>query len=276
MKRMRSYRVETHTASAYNPERCWVNIGIEKLKRAAEENRDYVFLCRIEEDEYCYQVPARELQGALEGKQVPIIYKRTPRYSFYIEYKSGILYSKLAGRERISQLKRVPEAASESHSRKSGVAAAGAAEPEHILETLGIKEIEYNALTSQEKELYNFNRLMAILAKYGFEGHKIINDAKGADIVAYRAPRKADGSRIITLKIQLKSRFTYNKKYDHEDLYIAFPDGDDWYLIPQESISADKSLVPKKWRDSNSWKLGNYHVAQLPKDVKIKLERYRI
>lgn len=274
MNKMKSYIVETHTASAYNPKRCWVNIGVEKLKSAAEENCDYEFLCQIEGQEYCYRVPARKLQETLEAENVPIIYTKTPRYSFYIEYQSGILYSKLAEGKHGSLLERTT-AVSASHSRESGVAA-DAAEPKHILETLGIQEIEYKELTNKEKELYNYNRLAAVLAKYGMECHWIINDTNGADIVAYRAPRKAEDSHTMTLKIQLKSRFSYNKKYNQEDLYIAFPDGDDWYLIPQESISEDKSLIPEKWRTCESWESGNYHVAQLSKDMKTKLKRYKI
>lgn len=277
MNKTKSYTVETRTPSAYNPKRCWVNIGLRKLKKAAEEKRDYVFLCQIDEQEYRYQIPASRLKETLEGNNVPIIYKPIPRYSFYIEYASGVLYAKLAGGEDGGVLARMEETtASMSHSRKTGVTDAAEPEPKHILETLGIKEIDLNNLTSKEKELYNYSRLIAVLAKYGLETHRVINDTNGADIIAYRAPRKDEGSHTTTLKIQLKSRFSYNKKYDHEDLYIAFPDGNDWYLIPQESISEDKELLPEKWRTSESWKAGNYHVAQLSKELKTKLERYKI
>lgn len=276
MKKSKSYIVVTRKASEYNPKRCWVNIGIEKLRRAAKENRDYVFLCQIDGQEYRYQMPAGRLKETLDGNNVPIIYKAIPRYSFYIEYASGVLYAKLAGGERGGVLARMEESeASMSQTRKAGTDAAEP-EPEHILETLGIREIEHDDLTNKEIELYNYSRLVAVLAKYGLETHRVINDANGADIIAYRAPRKSEGTHAVILKIQLKSRFSYNKKYDHEDLYIAFPDGDDWYLIPQESISEDKELVPEKWRTSESWKAGNYHVAQLTKSLRTKLERYKI
>lgn len=275
MNKMKPYIVETCTASTYNPKRCWVNIGVKKLKKAAEENRDYEFLCRIAGEEYRYQVSARWLKEMLEVKNVAIIPTNTPRYSFYIEYKSGALYSKLAEGDHDSILERVSGVEKAKRlTRESGEA--DAAEPQHILETLGIKKIEYKKLTNKEKEMYNYSRLAAVLAKYGLECHWVINDAYGADIVAYRAPRKADGSHIMTLKIQLKSRFTCSKKYNQEDLYIAFPDGDDWYLIPQKSIYDDKELIPEKWRTSTSWKSGNYHVAQLSQEMKPKFERYKL
>ena len=80
-----------------------------------------------------------------------------------------------------------------------------------------LKRITYDELNSKQREIYNFQKLAARLADYGFNCIKLDDDWQGADFLAYHK----DGST--TLKVQLKARAVISKKYRGKDLYLAFP-----------------------------------------------------
>ena len=63
-----------------------------------------------------------------------------------------------------------------------------------------LKRITYDELNSKQKEIYNFQKVVALLADYGFNCIKLDDDWQGADFLAYHK----DGTT--TLKVQLKSR----------------------------------------------------------------------
>jgi len=77
--------------------------------------------------------------------------------------------------------------------------------------------IQYDGLTSKQKELFNFQKIAATLADYGFNCIKLADDWQGADFLAYHI------NGATTLKVQLKSRVTIDKKYRGKELWIAFP-----------------------------------------------------
>jgi hypothetical protein len=52
----------------------------------------------------------------------------------------------------------------------------------------------------------------------------------GVDFVLYR---ERDG---LVRKVQLKSRWTVERKYVGRDIWIAFPIGSDWYLMPHDQM----------------------------------------
>ena len=114
-----------------------------------------------------------------------------------------------------------------------------------------LKKIQYKKLNSKQKEIYNFQRLAARLADYGFNCIKLADDWKGADFLAYHK----DGKE--TLKIQLKSRIGIYKKYIGKSLFVAFPINDDWYIIEYDKLLA---LIREntKWLSTASWKKGGY------------------
>ena len=70
-----------------------------------------------------------------------------------------------------------------------------------------LKSIEYSELNSKQKEIYNFQKIAAKLADYGFNCIKLGDDWLGADFLAYHKDGKD------TLKVQLKGRLTIDKKY---------------------------------------------------------------
>jgi hypothetical protein len=110
--------------------------------------------------------------------------------------------------------------------------------------------IRYNSLNARQKELFNFQKLAATLADYGFNCIKLGDDWQGADLLAYHF----NGTD--TLKIQLKSRITIQKKYNGKDIWIAFPYKGFWYLVKHDELVI-KIEKYTDWQDSESWQKMN-------------------
>jgi hypothetical protein len=106
--------------------------------------------------------------------------------------------------------------------------------------------IKYSDLNSKQKEIYNFQKVAAFLADYGFNCIKLSDDWQGADFLAYHM----DG--ISTLRVQLKSRLSIAKKYEGKELQMAFPVKGIWYLISHDKLV---KLVSKHcdWLKTASW-----------------------
>jgi hypothetical protein len=109
------------------------------------------------------------------------------------------------------------------------------------------KMVHYGDLKPKQKELFNFQKIAATLADYGFNCIKLADDWQGADFLAYHINGKT------TLKVQLKSRVTIGRKYCKKDIWIAFPHKKDWYLIEHDRL-VGKIGEHTKWLDSPSWK----------------------
>lgn len=69
-------------------------------------------------------------------------------------------------------------------------------------------KINYEELNTKQKENYNFQKISAHLADYGFNCLRLSDDWQGADFIACHI----SGSQF--LKVQLKGRLTVNKKYE--------------------------------------------------------------
>lgn len=74
----------------------------------------------------------------------------------------------------------------------------------------------YNELNSKQKENFNFHTVAAKLAEYGYNSMRLTDDWQGADFISVHI----NGEEMI--KVQLKSRFTIDKKYFGKDIWIAF------------------------------------------------------
>lgn len=92
------------------------------------------------------------------------------------------------------------------------------------------ERVNYKKLFAKQQEIYNFQKVAAVLADYGFNCIKLADDWLGADFLAYHK----DG--IETLKVQLKSRLTINKKYLGKDLHIVFPLAGHWCLVEHDEL----------------------------------------
>jgi len=114
------------------------------------------------------------------------------------------------------------------------------------------EKVPYDSLNARQKELFNFQKVAATLADYGFNCVKLADDWQGADFLAYHVKDTK------TLKVQLKSRLTIQLKYCEKDIWIAFPHKGFWYLIEHDRL-VDKVREHTDWLDSLSWKnLGGY------------------
>jgi len=119
------------------------------------------------------------------------------------------------------------------------------------------EHVEYKDLKPKQQEIYNFQKISAILADYGFNCIKLSDDWNGADFLAYHHNGKD------TIKVQLKGRLSIFKKYAEKDLYIAFPYKDDWYLIEHdELVKRVGSYTP--WLESESWITGEGYASGNP------------
>lgn len=107
-------------------------------------------------------------------------------------------------------------------------------------------KISYKDLNSKQKEIYNFQKIAATLADYGFNCIKLADDWHGADFLAYHR----DGTN--TLKVQLKARPTIDKKYIGRNIYMAFPLGGFWYLVDHDKL-VEKVGQFTNWLNTDSW-----------------------
>ena len=131
--------------------------------------------------------------------------------------------------------------------------------------------IDYMELNSKQKEIYNFQKLSSVLADYGFNCIKLTDDWQGADFLAYHK----DGQN--TLRVQLKSRLTINKKYQGKEIYIAFPFKNAWYVIKHENLLELVEEVSPSWFQSVSWlEHGGYASGSPAKALIQLLEPYKL
>jgi hypothetical protein len=110
--------------------------------------------------------------------------------------------------------------------------------------------IPYATLNARQKEIFNFQKLSATLADYGFNCIKLADDWGGADFIAYHVITTK------TLKIQLKSRISIGAKYVGKDIWVAFPHKRFWYLIQHDRL-VEKIGESTDWLHTPSWLNGN-------------------
>jgi len=130
--------------------------------------------------------------------------------------------------------------------------------------------INYKDLNSRQKENFNFLKLSAVLADFGFMTLRLTDDWQSADFIA----QHIDGETF--LKVQLKGRLSFDKKYLNKDLYIGFCYGDEWYLYPHDEllmeVLAESSIGSTvSWRDR-----GGYSFPRIPKTLLALLEKHKI
>jgi hypothetical protein len=131
-------------------------------------------------------------------------------------------------------------------------------------------KINYDELSGKAKETYNFQKVSAVLADYGYATNWLNIDFESADFIATHF----DGYNI--LKVQLKGRFSIYKKYIGKDIYICFPYKKSFYMIPHDKMV---EIVEKKtiWLDSSSWKEnGFYHSHRPSRELVEEIEKYKL
>ena len=120
---------------------------------------------------------------------------------------------------------------------------------------IDLTKVLYKDLNSKQKENYNYHKVVSALAEYGYDSMRLNNDWEGADFISVK------GDDMI--KVQLKGRFTLDRKYEDKDLYIAFIEkGIIKIYLHDEALAIATSNIT----DSKSWtENGSYSMNQTPK-----------
>mgnify|MGYP000010917322 CR=1 FL=1 len=118
-----------------------------------------------------------------------------------------------------------------------------------------LNRVNYNELNAKQKENYNFHKVDAALAEYGYNSMRLNDDWQGADFIAVKGDEM--------LKIQLKGRFTVDEKYRGKDIYITFIEDDKIKMYKHDEAV---NLLPEKTKNTESWaKRGGYSWGKTPK-----------
>jgi hypothetical protein len=91
---------------------------------------------------------------------------------------------------------------------------------------------EMSRYSSQVREVVNRNTVVSLALALDFNVFLPAYDG-GVDFILYR---ESDNE---LRKVQLKSRWTIDRKYINRDIWVAFPIAGDWYLIPHDTMVAD-------------------------------------
>lgn len=132
------------------------------------------------------------------------------------------------------------------------------------------QRIRYTDLNARQQESYNFQKASAVLADFGFATIRLSDDWRGADFIA----QHKDGTTF--LKVQLKGRLTFAKKYEGRDIHVCFPSGEQWFIYPHDELLP----IVKGSRDfsvTDSWRKGGaYSFPRLTPKLRALLEPYRL
>lgn len=131
-------------------------------------------------------------------------------------------------------------------------------------------KISYGELNARQKETYNFQKFSSVFADYGFVTIKLNDDWNGADFIA----QHIDGERY--LKVQLKARLTFDRKYCAKEIYICFREDDNYYLYNHdELLNIFLSRYEKSMAQSSSWQNdGKYTFRTMSEETKVLLKTY--
>jgi hypothetical protein len=130
------------------------------------------------------------------------------------------------------------------------------------------ERVTYESLNARQKESYNFQKISAVLAELGFVTIRLSDDWKGADFLAQHISGE-------TLRVQLKSRLTFQKKYQGKDLWVCFREEERWYLYPHDEL-LERVLAETNIANSGSWKTAeSYSFPYVSQQLQLLLSPYR-
>lgn len=134
-----------------------------------------------------------------------------------------------------------------------------------------LKRCDYEGLNARQQEAFNFQKVSGVLADYGYLTLRLSDDWQGADFIA----QHVSGDHF--LKIQLKGRLVFDRKYCGRDLLICFPESRQaWFLYPHDSV-LEQVLATGMLKGTDSWdEKGLYHFPMVPQKLKPLLAPYRV
>ena len=256
-----------------NEERCWMNIRTKKLNEAARNHARFWFVCAINGDKRIFSAPAAELEKAFHEHAVNVLDKgsTSEKYSLYTDHRKGEIFSAVTQSDTdiVFSLMKEPQG-------DPPMAKESSAEGETVPAWVGGPEpVYYDDLSDKGKEAYNVQKLMSLLADYGFECQRVTNDAWCADVIACLDSSRLDyRGRVMLLQIKGRPAVEREAVRKQKNLYIAFPDPAKrgWYIIPDNGTA--ESIVPEKSLVSDSWERGIYHVRKLTDALERQLSPY--
>jgi hypothetical protein len=130
-------------------------------------------------------------------------------------------------------------------------------------------KIEYRKLNARQKENFNFQKVSAVLADYGFVTIRLSDDWQGADFIALHISGE-------DLHVQLKSRLAFYDKYRKKNLYVAFGEDDAWYLYPHDELFDEVLKTTKIGTTKSVREQGGYTFPHVPAALRSLMEQYRI
>ena len=78
---------------------------------------------------------------------------------------------------------------------------------------MDLSKVTYENLNAKQKENFNYHKVAAALADYGYDSMRLNNDWQGADFIAVKNDEM--------LKVQLKGRFTSQIKNIKVKIYMS-------------------------------------------------------
>lgn len=130
--------------------------------------------------------------------------------------------------------------------------------------------IQYSELNARQKETFNFQKFSAAFADYGYATIKLNDDWNGTDFIA----QHIDGEKY--LKVQLKARLTFDKKYCEKDIFVCFREENSYYLYHHdELLNVFLSKYHATMAQSSSWKKDEkYTFRKISKETRVLLQDY--
>jgi hypothetical protein len=120
---------------------------------------------------------------------------------------------------------------------------------------MDLSKVTYENLNAKQKENFNYHKVAAALADYGYDSMRLNNDWQGADFIAVKNDEM--------LKVQLKGRFTVDKKYIDKEIYIAFIENNVVKIYDHDEVV---NMLPDNIKQSDSWnKYGSYSWGKTPR-----------
>jgi len=132
------------------------------------------------------------------------------------------------------------------------------------------KKVDYNSLNARQQESFNLQKVSAFFAEYGYLVIKLSDDWNEADFIVL------EFNTDHYIKVQLKGRFSFFKKYLGKNIHICFQDkySGIWYLYPHDDLC---EIVMKKSETTASWNdQGGYSFPVISEKNKIILEKYAL
>ena len=117
-------------------------------------------------------------------------------------------------------------------------------------------------------EIIHRNELTTLLLRDRYNIFLPVYD-QGIDLIAHR--ETDDDLKLI----QQKSRWTIARKYVGRKIWIAFPDGGEWFLAPHDELLSFAEAAG--YTATSSWtEKGIYHMAAMTRDLREQCEKYQL